>query len=484
MVRAEALVQPIIDLLPAAHARMTQVVLLRRLTAANVIYLLNKHAAIFEKFDKRSKKWLIVDPPQAVATQLLEKRRWQFPKVAGVITTPTLRPDGTILDRPGYDPATQLWYSPDSQVVLPQLIEKPTREQAKQALKLLTDLLPGFPFEGDVYRSVALAAILTAVLRGAFDVVPMNLWRAPDVGSGKSYLADLISIIARGQLCPVITSVESVEEMEKRLGALVLEGVQMISLDNCSHDIGGDLLCQITERRLIRIRILGKSEAPECEWRGVLHATGNNITYRADMARRGLVGKLDAKVERPELRTFDFDPIKRVLADRGSYIAAVITIARAYLAAGSPEVCGPLGSYEPWNRMVRSALIWLGQEDPVKSMDEAREEDPVRRAEQQFIAIWRDQLGPNITYTAAKLIKKANQQKSVDIENHTYESGWEYPQLHELLLQQAGDRHGDIDARKLGNWLMSICGRVRDGYCIARVKESKSWGNIYALVKQ
>jgi putative DNA primase/helicase len=131
--------------------------------------------------------------------------------------------------------------------------------------------------------------------------------------------------------------------MEKRLGALVLEGVPMISLDNCSGDIGGDLLCQITERRLIRVRILGKSEAPECEWRGVAFATGNNITFRGDMTRRGLIANLDAKVERPELREFGFDPLERVLADRGSYIAAAITIARAYIAAGSPKVSGPLG---------------------------------------------------------------------------------------------------------------------------------------------
>jgi hypothetical protein len=61
---------------------------------------------------------------------------------------------------------------------------------------LLTDLLVGWPFESSVDRSVALAAILTAVLRGAFDVVPMNLLRAPDVGS-KSYLVDLISTVAR-----------------------------------------------------------------------------------------------------------------------------------------------------------------------------------------------------------------------------------------------------------------------------------------------
>ena len=49
MVRAGMLVQPIVDLLPASEGRKTEVVLLRRLTAANLVYLLNKHAAVFER---------------------------------------------------------------------------------------------------------------------------------------------------------------------------------------------------------------------------------------------------------------------------------------------------------------------------------------------------------------------------------------------------------------------------------------------------
>jgi putative DNA primase/helicase len=471
MVRAGMLVQPVVERLPASHGRQTDVTLLRSLTTANIIYLLNKHAAVFERYDGRSKAWLAADPPPAVATQLLEKGKWQFPKVSGVVTTPTLRPDGTILDRPGYDPATQLWYAPDRRLAVPPLIESPTREQAIEALRLLEELLVNFPFVTGIDFSVALAAILTAVQRGAFDVAPMFLFRAHDVGSGKSYLADLISAIVHGQPCPVITFVKSIEEMEKRLGGLVLEGAPMISLDNCSGDIGGDLLCQITERPIVKIRILGKSENPRCEWRGVLFGTGNNITLIGDMTRRGLIANLDAKVERPELREFDFDPIERVLANRGVYIAAAITIARAYIAADSPKVCDPLGSYGEWTGVARSPLIWLGREDPVKSMDAARAEDPVRRAVNTLITIWRAQLMQDVGYTAALLVERATD-RTVD-KLPTME-------LYELLLQQAGTPRGDIDARKVGNWLMAIRGRIHDGYYIDRVTESIH-GNRYAL---
>src|SRR5262245_20612950 len=136
MVRAGMLVQPIIDQLPASDDRKTDVTLLKPLTNANVIYLLNKHAAAFEYYDGRSEKWLAADPPSKVATQLLQKGQWRFPKVAGVITAPTLRPDGSILDRRGYDPATQLWYAPDSALSMPPCKKNPSREDAEQALAL------------------------------------------------------------------------------------------------------------------------------------------------------------------------------------------------------------------------------------------------------------------------------------------------------------------------------------------------------------
>ena len=34
--------------------------------------------------------------------------QWKFPAVVGLITTPTLRPDGSLLADPGYDPVTRL----------------------------------------------------------------------------------------------------------------------------------------------------------------------------------------------------------------------------------------------------------------------------------------------------------------------------------------------------------------------------------------
>ena len=57
------------------------------------------------------------------------------------------------------------------------------------------------------------------------------------------------------------------------------------------------------------------------------------------------------------------------MADRGKYIAACLTICRAYIAAGRPGKLNRLASFGGWSDTVRSALVWLGEADPVKSMD-------------------------------------------------------------------------------------------------------------------
>jgi len=119
----------------------------------------------------------------------------------------------------------------------------------------------------------------------------------------------------------------------------------------------------------VRVRILGKSETPECEFRGTVFANGNNITVVGDMTRRTLIRNLDPKVERPELRRFKHDPIRLIMADRGAYVAAALTIARAYWVLGERVKCSPIASYGMWSRVVREPLIWLGLPDPVKSIE-------------------------------------------------------------------------------------------------------------------
>ena len=290
--------------------------------------------------------------------------------------------------------------------------EHPTKDQALAALKLLIDLHSEFSFkqiggehEKRLNRSVALSGVLTALVRGSLPTAPMLLVRAHMPGTGKSYLVDTAATIATGRLCPVITALKSVEETEKRLGSVVLSGIPMISLDNCTHDLGGELLCQIAERPTVKIRILGRSEMPDCEVHTAVYATGNNITFKGDMVRRGLVCNLETLEERPELRMFNRNTLQQAAANRGTYVAAGLTIMRAYLVAGAPPVCGPFGSYAEWSTMVRSPLVWLGEPDPVASLDTTQAEDPELADLRELCDLWRDDLKLDELYTSASILR-------------------------------------------------------------------------------
>ena len=469
-VRAGALVQPIAEEWPAARGRATTIAKLRNLQQASIVDLLAQSAT----FVRPNANGLVAtDPPVKVASILLEREdAWKFPRVAGIITTPTLRPDGSVLSSPGYDPSTRLYLALDPQLKMPEIPDRPTKGDAERALRRLSRLLENFPFVGDVDRAVALAFLLTPVVRGGISVAPMHFARAHTPGTGKSHLVNLAATIATGRSCPVIAAGRAEEETEKRLGALLLAGVSIVSLDNVSADLGGDLLCQMTEQQLVRVRILGRSEAPEFECKTTLFATGNNVTLVGDMTRRAIVCRLDARVERPELRDFPFDPIDRVLAHRGAYVAAAITIARAYRIAGRPDVCPPIGSYGEWTDAVRAPLIWLGEADPAESMDALRGEDPELALIRELFAHWLDAMPLRAHHTAAQII---------DVACRPVPNGFEHPEFRDLILRIAGDR-GQPSSKSLGKWLTKINGRVVDGKRLTMDSDAKR-GNRYRLVK-
>jgi putative DNA primase/helicase len=266
--RAATLVEPVSETMAAADGRKTVIARLRAFCPDSLLESVAE-AALFQRFNHKRNSWVDTDPPlQLVRTVLVRERRWMIPRVGGIITTPTLRADGSLLATPGYDPRSELYLLPGLQ--LPPMPEHPTFEQAQAALRTLTGLFSEFSFKDrdkNLDRSVAMSGLLTALVRGALPTAPIILVCADTPGTGKSYLVDLTAVIATGRLCPVITASKSAEETEKRIGSVLLSGIPIDSLDNCMHDLGGELLCQLTERPVIKIRILGRSEMPECECR-------------------------------------------------------------------------------------------------------------------------------------------------------------------------------------------------------------------------
>ena len=408
-------------------------------------------AAIWQRETLVGKRVVIhpMDPPKDVVEQVAAMvGEWPFPPISGVISTPTMRPDGTILDQVGYDAATGLVLM--ALPKMPAMPARPTRHDADLALEDLQSLLREFPFVDDASRAVALSMILTVVLRGALlPAVPMHAATAPAPGTGKSFLFDIVSAIGTGERCAVIASSPNVEETEKRLIGAALSGQQIIAIDNVSEMLAGDFLNQVTERPLLQIRPLGTSATIRIPNTFTVFANGNNLSAPADLVRRTLICRLDANVENPEAREFDRNPVTDVLRDRGRYIAAALTIGRAYVLAGHPDQLPSLPSFERWSDLVRSALAWLGCGDACASMDMARAEDPIREEREAVFVSWpilpdEDGNPKSEFYTVARITELAEETSGMQFLRADFRAA---------CLEIAIDKNGQISPRRLGRWL-------------------------------
>src|SRR5262249_30641587 len=148
-----------------------------------------------------------------------------------IIDSPVLRPDGTILSLPGYDPATGLLLESTSN--FPELLEHPTREDAVSARDELMEVVADFPFEQETHRAAWLAGLLSPIARFAFEgPAPLFLVDSNIRGAGKGLLLDCISRITTGKRFTVATYTHDTDELRKRITALVLSGDRLVLFDN------------------------------------------------------------------------------------------------------------------------------------------------------------------------------------------------------------------------------------------------------------
>jgi putative DNA primase/helicase len=463
-VGAGQLVRPVLIDHPAADKRMTVTAAFDNLDSTTLTDAIAPLAE-FRQYDGRSKDWKTVSPPALPLAILIKRRSWKLRPVVGVTTTPLLRFDGSVFSEPGYDPETSVYLMPDPRLKLPDMSKKPSKDDALEAVeKVVNPLLAEFAFKGDLDRSVAYSALLTGLLRSSMLTAPAHLIRAPQRGSGKTYLVDVVVGIATGRWAPAITLTKNHGDTE--IASVVLSGMPFINFDNLEGEIGGPALCVFTERPVVAIRVLGKSQIIEVASRAAVFATGkNDVVPREDIIRRVLVCDLDPKMERAELRKFKAHPVESMTPEaRGRYMAALLTISRAYLLdeeklSGNKDYT-PLGSYGEWDMLVRAPLVWLGLNDPVQSMEAAHKADPAREAIVELFEQW----------TTISLLKgnrvRARELKELAEKGHRKdkddpESQWvrDYPDLHDLLLRVAGER-GRISTKALGWWLKGIAGQV------------------------
>jgi putative DNA primase/helicase len=124
--------------------------------------------------------------------------------------------------------------------------------------------------------------------------------------------------------------------------------------------------------------------------------------------------------------------------------------AAGIITAGAPEVCGPFGSYAEWSRMVRSPLVWLGEPDPVGSIETTQAEDTDLADLRELLKLCVHEFKPDAVYSVATFVDAAS----------VGPVGFNPNPFKDLLLRIASDKDGKISPRRLGDWLHRNKGRV------------------------
>ncbi len=387
---------------------------------------------------------------------LLAQGNWRsIPYLRGIVECPSLRPDGSVLQTPGYDAASGYLYQPSCEY--PAIDDSPTQEEAAAALVELADLFVDFPHVSLAHRMVPVAALLTILARAAIaGPTPCFLFDATVRGSGKTLQGDVVHAIATGRPAPHETLSANEEEREKVLAACALGAARVVFLDNVKGLLGGASIEKTLTSEIVAFRILGKPERVELPWHAVLLVSGNNLQLTDDMIRRCLRSRIESPLEDPTTRTaFTHDLPAAAFTRRPYLLGRALTVLRAYISHGYPDTGDdPMANpYGAWSRLVARSIRFAGGPNVLECRPpaEAVAGDELG-ALRTLLELW-DRIDPEAAGLTVAQLARALAPRARDSAPDTLDP------LREALDTLAPARGGAADTKALGRALRGSRGR-------------------------
>lgn len=235
-------------------------------------------------------------------------------------------------------------------------------------------------------------------------------------------------------------------------------------LDNVTAPLGSAPLALALTATSIKDRLLGSTETKAAPMQAVFLATGNNLQYLGDVARRVVPIAIDPKLERPEERRgFAHSPLPPwVQQERPRLVIAALTIVKAYFVAGCPtQGLTPLGSFEAWSDLIRQALVWAGEADPCEGRKEIEAtSNPEFEALNVLLVAWETCYGTR-EVTLRQVVEDTTQHMQ-HVGPDTTRNAWNdlYDALESCDTRFDGKR---LDNRRIGITLRGWQGRIIDG---------------------
>ncbi|GGZ28625.1 hypothetical protein GCM10010387_22610 [Streptomyces inusitatus] len=395
--------------------------------------------------------------PKSCGT-ILGRKDWALPPLRGVVTSPVIRPDGTLLKDPGYDQSTGLYLEP--RVPVRRLQPTVTTESLQKAKDIvLAQVLADFPFVSASDRAHYLASLLTPILRPYFHgPTPMFVITATSPGSGKSLLKDIFKY-AYG-IADTAWPENDTELRKSITTQLYTTGQPVVVFDNLpnGHVLKSSVLSALLTNEHWGDRILGATGKVTMRNDRLWLVTGNSLRTSADNGRRVFWVRLDPDCPDPDQRDgFTIGDLRPWLrANASTLVAALVTFVRAWLAADAPLVRIRKGDYSEWASMMAGLLGFLGVDGFNADQDKARDQDDELQEWTAFLEMWRERFNDQPMQVGTVI---------TGLPEHV-------PRL----------RDGELpSAKQLGHWLKAREGRYFGTHRVVRMYDAHRKQNLWRV---
>ena len=232
---------------------------------------------------------------------------------------------------------------------------------AKEASRLLWEVVEGFRFATPADRARALAALLTpafvfgGLLRGR---APIDLGEADDSQSGKGYRLKLTTAIYAQGVRTITQQKAGVGSLEESFNTALIRGANFISLDNIRGRIDSPAFESFLTEEVYFARMPYREPVEIDPRRVVIMLTSNNAAMTTDLSNRSSCVRILKQKAGFTFKVYPAgDILEHVQANQHRYLGAVFSIIKAWYDAGRPRTTESRHDFRPWAQ----TLDWITQ---------------------------------------------------------------------------------------------------------------------------
>lgn len=431
-------------------------------TAPVLAHLLARHTHTYRvKASSQGGEKEEITPSANVLNAALAPKEWpNLRPLFGIVGAPVLRQDGTLLQIPGYDPATGLYLA--SKVAISPVPEQPTAAQVAAARKfLLNDFLGDFPWAGPADKANYVGLLVTPLLRSYLrTLIPFGVITSTMPGSGKTILTSGLGMLYGQRVLTWPGSDD--DELRKAITSVLADPVGVIIFDNLAEGtvIDSPVLARLITDRTWADRILGKNTTAAFANDRVWTATGNNLRLGGDMRTRSVLVSLNPNMPRPEERTeFTIPNLEQWIlrpANQRVVLGHLLILVTDWTSHNAPRHSGlTMRQFTPWAEAVGGLLDHHGIVGFLTNVDTVRDIDDEEADYHAFFARWRELHGD-------KWMTSNELRQSADISGDNFGHAvdrWDG-------LFPADNRGNLVSAKSLGKTLTGQIGRYRGPYVL------------------